>query len=172
MSTADGGRTWADRVPGGPHDTHELAVHPEAPHVLRSAAGDGYYESRDGGATWTSPSEGLEVGYLRSVAVDPHDPEVTVVSAAPHAHVAYVAGSARGSVYRRRGDGPWTRVEAWPDPPRTIAPLLATGPGEHGLWAADEHGVRASRDGGVTWSRVATFESPPDHLRGLVALVA
>ncbi len=70
VSTIDGGRTWRDRVPGGPWDTHELAIHPKAPDTLRVSAGDGYFESDDAGATWRSPSAGLEVGYLRSVAID------------------------------------------------------------------------------------------------------
>src|SRR5262245_40937980 len=42
VSTADGGRNWQDRVPGGPYDTHELAIHPDAPNTLRVSAGDGY----------------------------------------------------------------------------------------------------------------------------------
>jgi hypothetical protein len=71
VSTIDGGRIWRDRVAGGPWDTHELAVHRNAPDTLRVAAGDGYFESDDAGATWRSPSTGLEVGYLRSVAIDP-----------------------------------------------------------------------------------------------------
>lgn len=168
ISTTDGGETWSDRVPGGPYDTHELAIHPGAPDMLRSAAGDGYFESRDGGETWTSPMEGFEVGYLRSVAVDPGDSEVTVVSAAPHAHVAYGAGSAEGSVYRREAAGPWERVrDGWPDPPATIAPLLIPGKGSGVFWAADERGVHGSRDGGRTWQRVAAFEATPLYLRGL-----
>ena len=55
VSTIDGGRTWRDRVPGGPWDTHELAIHRKAPDTLRVSAGDGYYESYDAGATWHSP---------------------------------------------------------------------------------------------------------------------
>jgi hypothetical protein len=170
VSTRDGGRTWLDRVPGGPYDTHECAVHPRAPDVLRIAAGDGYFESRDGGATWASPMAGLDVGYLRSVAIDPGDPDTVVVSAATHAHAAYVAGRSDGRVYRRVGDGEWSRAEGWPDPARTIAPLLTPGrrPGE--LWAADERGVHHSTDGGSVWGQVATFDTEVSHLRGLAVV--
>jgi len=172
VTTRDGGRTWHDRVPGGPYDTHECALHPDAPDVLRVAAGDGYFETRDGGATWASPMAGLEVGYLRSVTVDPGDPEVVVVSAATHAHAAYVAGRSDGRVYRRVGDGAWRRVEGWPDPARTIAPLLAGGrrPGE--LWAADERGVHRSADGGSSWHPVASYETEVSNLRGLAVVAA
>jgi photosystem II stability/assembly factor-like uncharacterized protein len=77
VSTIDGGRTWRDHVPGGPRDTHELALHPDAPDTLRASAGDGYFESDDGGLTWRSPDAGLDVGYLRSVAIDPGQPSVS-----------------------------------------------------------------------------------------------
>lgn len=169
ISTRDGGRTWHDRVPGGPWDTHELAIHPDAPTALRVAAGDGYFESDDGGATWRSPEDGLEVGYLRSVAIDPVRREVVIVSAANGPRSAYVAGVSDGRVYRRQGNGRWERVtHGWPDPPRTIAPLLAAGARE--LWAADERGLHRSDDGALSWREVARFARTPNHLRGLAVL--
>ena len=168
LRTRDGGRSWLDRVEGGPYDTHELAVHPAAPEHLRVAAGDGYYESTDGGDTWRAPEAGLEVGYLRSVAVDPGDPEVVVVSAASHPHAAYGAGRSDGRVERRVGTGQWERVRnGWPQEPSTIAPLLRPGtrPGE--LWAADERGVHTSEDGGASWRLVARYADPPRFVMGL-----
>jgi photosystem II stability/assembly factor-like uncharacterized protein len=174
VSTIDGGRSWRDRVAGGPWDTHELAVHRNAPDMLRVAAGDGYFESDDGGETWRSPSAGLEVGYLRSVAIDPGEPEVVVVSASSGPHSAYVAGRSDGRLYRRVARPPgeiearWERVrDGWPEPPSTIAPLLcaSANPGE--IWAADERGVHRSDDGGKSWHRVAAYATSPRHLRGL-----
>ncbi|HEX7122310.1 MAG TPA: hypothetical protein VF178_08085 [Gemmatimonadaceae bacterium] len=171
ISTADGGRTWRDRVPGGPWDTHELAVHPAAPDVLRVAAGDGYFESHDGGSSWASPMEGLEVGYLRSVAIDPGNADMVVVSASTRPRTAYVAGHSDGRVYRRSGDSSWQRVRrGWPEVPSTIAPLLVSGASEGELWAADERGVHQSRDGGTSWQLVFTYATPPQHLRGLAVV--
>ena len=172
VSTSDGGRTWRDRVAGGPWDTHELAVHRDAPDSLRVSAGDGYFESDDGGATWRSPRTGLDVGYLRSVAIDPGDPTVVLVSASRGPRSAYVAGRSDGRVYRRRVsevEAPWERVrDGWPDPPSTIAPLLRAGANAGELWAADERGVHRSKDGGKRWHRTATYAEPIQHLRGLV----
>jgi hypothetical protein len=143
VSTLDGGRTWRDRVAGSPWDTHELAVHRDAPDSLRVSAGDGYFESDDAGATWRSPGAGLEVGYLRSVAIDPGHPHIVVVSASSGPYTAYVADRSDGRLYRRltperrstglrapraEGDGRWERVRAgWPEPPGTVAPLLCAG---------------------------------------------
>jgi photosystem II stability/assembly factor-like uncharacterized protein len=171
VSTIDGGRTWRDRVPGGPWDTHELAVHPDAPDTLRVSAGDGYFESLDGGATWRSPRAGLDVRYLRSVAIDPGDPDVVVVSASSGPYSAYVAGRSDGRLYRRITSDRWERVrDGWPDPPVTIAPLLCAGAKAGELWAADERGVHRSDDGGRSWRRVGGYAAPPQYLRGLALI--
>jgi hypothetical protein len=182
VSTLDGGGTWRDRVRGGPYDTHELAVHRLAPETLRVSAGDGYFESDDGGATWRSPETGLDVGYLRSVAIDPQQPATVIVSAASGPHSAYVAGRSDGRVYRRvaperastglgaaraEAEGRWERVrDGWPERPSTIAPLLCAGTAGE-MWAADERGVHRSDDGGKSWRQVAGYATPPQHLRGL-----
>ena len=171
VSTRDGGRTWRDRVVGGPWDTHELAIHPAAPMSLRVSAGDGYFESDDGGATWRSPEDGFEVGYLRAVALDPGRPDVVIVSASTGPRSAYVAGVSDGRLYRREGNGRWERVKAgWPDPPRTIAPLLVAGLSAGELWAADERGVHRSDDSGSTWQLIARFAKTPNNLRGLTVV--
>ena len=168
VSTIDGGRTWRDRVSGGPWDTHELAIHRKAPDTLRISAGDGYYESYDAGATWHSPSAGLEVGYLRSVATDPEQPDVVVVSASSGPYSAYVAGRSDGRLYRRVAGERWERVrDGWPEPPSTIAPLLSAGTKVAELWAADERGVHQSNDSGKSWRRMAGYATSPQHLRGL-----
>jgi photosystem II stability/assembly factor-like uncharacterized protein len=168
VSTIDGGRTWRDRVPGGPWDTHELAIHRKAADTLRIAAGDGYFESDDAGATWHSPSAGLDVGYLRSVAIDPEQPDVVVVSASSGPYSAYVAGRSDGRLYRRASRGRWQRVRnGWPEPASTVAPLLCAGAKGGELWAADERGVHRSEDGGESWRRAVGYAASPQHLRGL-----
>ena len=171
VSTIDGGRTWRDRVSGGPWDTHELAVHRNAPDKLRVSAGDGYFESEDAGATWRSPSAGLEVGYLRSVAIDPEEPDVVVVSASSGPHSAYVAGRSDGRLYRRLTRERWERVrDGWPEPASTIAPLLCAGMTSGEMWAADERGVHRSDDGGKSWRRTLGYATSPQHLRGLAVV--
>ena len=168
VSTIDGGRTWRDRVPGGPWDTHELAVHRNAPDTLRVAAGDGYFESDDAGATWRSPSAGLDVGYLRSVAIDPDQPDVVVISASSGPYTAYVAGRSDGRLYRRITHDRWECVhDGWPEPASTIAPLLCAGAKTGEFWAADERGVHRSGDGGKSWRQAVGYATSPQQLRGL-----
>lgn len=169
--TTDGGATWHDRVDGSPHDTHELAIHPARPNLLRVAAGDGYFESPDAGRRWSSPMDGLEVAYLRSVAVAPDDPDTVIVSAASTARSAYAAFRGDGRLYRRQGGGRWERVRhGWPEPADTMAPLLVTDPPRGRILAADERGVHASSDGGRSWETLACFAEPPAWLRGVAVL--
>lgn len=171
VSSSDGGRRWRDRVPGGPYDTHELAIHPRAPDGLRVSAGDGYFESDDAGMTWRSPGEGLDVGYLRSIAIDPNRPDVIVVSASSGPHSAYVAGRSDGRLYRRAGGGRWERIrDGWPEAAATIAPLLCADAEGAIFWAADERGVHRSADSGRSWIAVASYEQSPRHLRGLAII--
>ena len=171
VSTNDHGRTWRDRVPGGPRDTHELAIHHKVPATLRVSAGDGYFESHDAGITWRSPSAGLEVEYLRSVAIDPEQPEVVIVSASSGPHSAYAAGHSDGRLYRRITPDGWVRVhDGWPEPASTVAPLLSAGAKAGELWAADERGVHRSEDGGKSWRRAVGYPTSPRHLRGLAVM--
>jgi photosystem II stability/assembly factor-like uncharacterized protein len=153
VSSTDGGRSWTDRQPGGPYDTHTLIVHSSAPGRLYSAAGDGYFESRDGGATWQQPEEGLEHRYVWGLAVDPHDPETVVVSAARSAGAAHEAARAESWIYRRSGGGPWeAAMNGLPEPAGTTISVLAAGPRERGVvYAANNRGIYRSHDQGESW---------------------
>ena len=74
--STDGGRTWVDvsidpQTHDGPVDS--LAMDPHDPNVLYAAGGAlGLYKTVDGGATWTSSSQGL-TGTPGLVAVAPGD---------------------------------------------------------------------------------------------------
>lgn len=160
----DAGRTWTDRVPGGPYDTHTLATHPTAAGRLYSAAGDGYFESDDAGASWRQLETGLRHHYLFGVAVDPADPDTVVVSAAPGPFVAYNAARAESVVQRKAAGGDWDPVGAGlPESEgTTISVLVSAGPAE--FWAANNRGVYRSTDAGRTWER-APMDWPTAYTR-------
>jgi photosystem II stability/assembly factor-like uncharacterized protein len=89
VQSHDGGKTWIDRVEGGPYDTHSLVTHPKAQKRLYSSAGDGYFESFDYGESWTRSMEGLKHSYLYGLAVDSGNPQVVIVSASLGPNKAY-----------------------------------------------------------------------------------
>ena len=111
VRTFDGGRTWRDRVRGGPYDTHTAVTHPLAPGRIYSAAGDGYFESTDAGDSWRSPEDGLKHLYLVGVAVDPADPETVdrVRNRRPRSS-PIGRESAEAYVYRRSGLKRWEQA--------------------------------------------------------------
>lgn len=149
----DGGRTWKDRVRGGPYDTHTLATNTDAPGRLYSAAGDGYFESDDYGESWQTSVAGLRQRYLYSVAVHPTDPETVLVSASPGPWAAYDQASAESYIYRKTDGREWKMVRTGlPEPEGTTASMLIAGsqaPGE--FYAANSKGIYHSADAGLTW---------------------
>jgi hypothetical protein len=173
VRTLDGGRTWVDRVPTGPYDTHTAATHRGAAGRLYSAAGDGYFESADAAATWTRQVGGLRQRYLVGVAVDPADADAVVTSASPGPSVAYSPRHAEGYVYRKGARGAWEpAMDGLPDGRGTIASRLASHPSEPGvIYAANNHGLFRSADAGRTWRTLEVAWPSGVFARGVDALV-
>jgi hypothetical protein len=175
MRSLDGGLTWEDRKPGSQFDCHTLRTHRRAPGRVYEAAGGGYAESLDGGASWRGFDAGLPWHYLWGLAVDPADPDTMIVSASPGARQAHgprshqtgdgepPAGAsasipwAESVICRRTGGGPWQEVRAGlPDPHGTLAYVLAAHDAEPGVfYAAPHHGaIYRSADRGENWERL------------------
>jgi len=172
VRTFDGGRTWHDRVRGGPYDTHTAATHPLAPGRIYSAAGDGYFESSDAGESWRSPENGLRHGYLVAVAVDPADPDTVVVSATGGPGTAYRAQWAEAYVYRRAGLERWEQaMRGLPEAKGTTASRFATHPSESGvIYAANNRGLFRSDDAGRSWKALDISWPQPGLAEGIEAL--
>lgn len=181
VRTQDGGRTWSDRVPDGPIDTHTLAVHPKAPGRLYSAAGDGvwqegrgYSESPDGGETWTRPDDGIARHYLYGLAVDPGDPGTVVISAPVSPQAAHNPRQADATVYRRSAGGLWQEVrEGLPEPAGSLRALFATSADEPGVfYAGSNRGIFRSTDGGASWENLRLRWAGRYARAGVHAIVA
>jgi hypothetical protein len=173
IRTLDGGLTWQDRVPEGPFDTHTMTSHPAAPGRFYSAAGDGYYETGDGGGTWSSPEEGLRHTYLVTVAVDPGDASTIVVSGSSGPWTAYNPSSASAYCYRRSGRSVWRWIsDGLPGAEGTVVSHLAAAgrPGE--IYAANNRGIFFSSDAGARWSALDLPWEREYESAGVQALLA
>ncbi|WP_435362799.1 hypothetical protein [Haloarchaeobius sp. DYHT-AS-18] len=157
--TEDSGETWRERPEGSRRDNHQLATHPDAPGRVYSAAGDGYAESNDGGKTWVQPQDGLEHRYCWSVAVDPGNPDVRLVSAADGAYAAHRAETAESYVYRKVGDKPWTlAMRGLPEPDGFRRPVLAPGTDPGTFFAATDDGLYQTDDRAGGWNRIESWD--------------
>ena len=163
LRSDDGGQTWRDRVPGGPRDTHTLAVHPKAPGRLYSAAGDGYFESTDGAETWRRIHDGLQHGYCWSVAVSLGDPDTILLTSSRTAREAHTKASANSFVYRRSSGEPWREArQGLPaSEGRRIALVAASTIEPDVFYLFSEGALYRSADRDMQWQRL-TIEWPHD----------
>ncbi len=125
-----------------------IAVDPVNPYLVYVSTAPqfgppGLFKSENGGADWTSISDGLPDRVVTDIAIDPLDPDLLVVS---------VSGFGAPHVFRSEDGGAgWTALgaEQLPDVPAStvlIDPLVPT----H-LFLGNDLGVYASLDGGATW---------------------
>ena len=156
LVTPDSGETWMDRPTGALRDIHTLASHADAPERVYAAAGDGYAESRDGGATWESLDDGLSHRYVWGLAVDPGDPNTRLVSAAHGARRAHRPSTAASVVYRRYGNGKWKRLDetALPVGDGVLRYVLAAGESEGEFVAASNRGIYRTETAGDSWRTI------------------
>jgi hypothetical protein len=154
--TEDGGQTWHDRVPNGPYDTHILAAHLQAPDRLYAAAGDGYYESSNGGHSWQKRETGLDHRYAWGLALHPQDPNLRLVSTAAGPRQAHDIEQAQAFVYRRTATGPWQLAcGGLPHPQGTTIASIVAHPHKPGhFYLANNHGLFYSNDAGLVWERL------------------
>jgi photosystem II stability/assembly factor-like uncharacterized protein len=180
VQSHDGGRTWIDKVEGGPYDTHTLATHKHMAGRLYSAAGDGYFESYDYGQTWKRSTAAVlrHHGYLFGLAVDAGDPQTVIVSASQWARQAHFLEAAESLIYRRessssaKDENVDNVTEEWnlisndlPKPTGTLISILAANPKIPGtFYAVNNRGIFYSTDSGISWKMLDGIQWPKEYL--------
>jgi photosystem II stability/assembly factor-like uncharacterized protein len=107
LYTRDGGKTFEDRHPDAVIDPHVLHAHQRVPERIYAIGGDGVSYSVDAGETWTRDIDGMDRTYTWGLAVDPDDPDLWYVSAAPDPFLAHGDGDSEARLYRKRGEEAW-----------------------------------------------------------------
>lgn len=173
IRSADGGRTWEDRKEDGPRDAHRIETHSLARDRVYAAAGDGYFESRDGGESWGQWEAGLEDRYCWSLVVHQRDPDTILLSASPGPTFAHDPKGAESRIYRRARGVTWEPVaDGLPPAIGMTAPALAADPVEPGVfYAASNRGVYRSTNGGHKWEPLAIPWGEEDFGRRIRSLL-
>jgi photosystem II stability/assembly factor-like uncharacterized protein len=166
VRSTDGGRSWSDHREGALRDCHSVTFHTSdgrwvyeggaGPSVLRPRGG-GAALSRDAGATWQQPKEGLDRDYGWAVAADPARPEVWYVSVSTGPLKAHGDGDAQAAIFRSMDGGPWQRLAGGLPEPMNYMPyaLLPDHDAPAHLYAGMSNGdVWHSTDHGDSWQRL------------------
>src|SRR5581483_8793225 len=110
LRTRDGGNSFEDRHPDAVIDPHVMHAHRRFTNRVYAIGGDGVSYSLDAGDTWTRDVDGMDRFYVWGLAVDPADPDLWYVSAAPGPDRAHGVGDSQGRLFRKRGDAPWEPI--------------------------------------------------------------
>ena len=162
LRTRDGGKTFEDRHPDAVIDPHVVHAHPIATDRVYAIGGDGVSYSLDSGDSWARDVEGMDRFYVWGLAVDPVDPDLWYVSAAPGPDRAHGGGDSQGRLYRRRNGTRWEPILSAADMPYSLA-----SPEANTLVAGMRSGeIRVSADAGDTWHTLGA------KVPGILALAA
>jgi len=156
----DGGDSWRQVRSGlwSESRVFGFAVHPQRPRTLLAGADDGLYQSEDGGERFERLESPMNALHVWKVAYDPTDPNTIFAGTRPAALYRSTDGGRHWEKLRAdmAEECPNVRV------PRVTA--LTVDPSDHRtVWAGVEvDGVRRSRDGGDSWTRIAGGLDDPD----------
>jgi photosystem II stability/assembly factor-like uncharacterized protein len=158
--SSDGGESWQQVRTGlwSESRVFGLAVHPNESRTVLAGADDGVYRSEDGGEHFERLDSPMNQLHVWKVAFDPADPEIIF------------AGTRPAALYRSSDGGRhWVKLRAdmAEECPNVRVPrvtALTVDPTDHRVvWAGVEvDGVRCSRDGGESWTRVLGGLNDPD----------
>src|SRR5260221_12796504 len=159
VRSSDGGQTWSGHRRGALRDCHSLTFHITNGGWVYEGGGTGagVSASRDAGATWTQPKEGLDRHYGWAVASDPAHPEVWYASVAPSPMKAHSEHNAQAAIVRSVGGAQWQPLAGGlPQPLNHMPYALLTDPGAPGhVYTGLSNGeVWHSTDYGDSWHKL------------------
>jgi len=180
--SVDGGKTWVEKNNGletADKNTNAIVVHPQDPDIAYAATWrDGIFKTTDGGESWVAANNGLLSLDIRSLAIDPENPDVVYAGLAEGVGIFKTSNGGElweainagiqvqcPSFLQRVGqvqpgvslEKPKrvTGSEYYSIPWTNIASIVIDPVESQTLYAADQLlGVYMSTDGGVSWTPI------------------
>lgn len=155
----DGGQTWTGHRRGALRDCHSLTFHVTNGDWVYEGGGTGagVSVSRNAGATWLQPRDGLDRHYGWAVAADPAQPEVWYASVSPSPRYAHSENHAQAVIVRSIGGAAWQPLSGGlPQPLNHMPYALLTDSNTPGhVYAGLSNGeIWHSADHGETWHQL------------------
>jgi len=183
--STDNGRTWTIRNMGlSDYYVQDIAYDPHHSDTLYVATRGGVFKSTDGGDHWQLKRSGFppENPYnysapVSDIAIDPVHPEI-LYAGIGITRAGYEQDSShwqdvdlKGTVFKSiNGAKSWIRIRETGIDPSAMIYTLAIDPATTStLYAATDHGVYKSVDGGEQWQTIN--HGLPDHLHGMALVV-
>jgi photosystem II stability/assembly factor-like uncharacterized protein len=159
VQSLDAGQSWTGHRRGALRDCHSLTFHVTNGDWVYEGGGSGagVSVSRNAGATWKQPKDGLARHYGWVVAADPARPEVWYASVAPSPLKAHSENNAQAAIVRSVGGAPWQPLTGGlPQPLNHMPYALLTDPTTPGhVYAGLSNGeVWHSTDHGDSWHQL------------------
>jgi photosystem II stability/assembly factor-like uncharacterized protein len=165
MMSADDGANWARAsVRQGMHSdciVKVLRAHPRSPQTIDAGTDMGLYRSENGGVRWRLLDTPMTGSMVWSIAIDPVDPQVMFAGVGTPSKPAIYRSTDGGKTWEHRAMEIADECENVGIPRPTA---IAVDPTDHrNVWVGLEvDGIRRSRDGGETWTRVNGAIKNPD----------
>lgn len=142
----------SDNVKGG--IVNDIAASPDSPGTFFAATFNGFLKSTDNGITWEKFGKGLEGLHLRTLAIDPLNPEVIYI------------GTYNSGMFKSTDQGAsWTKLKVEGD----IRAIVIDPKNPEVIYVASyQRGVVVSLDRGRNWSKVSKL--PADRVSSLLLL--
>jgi photosystem II stability/assembly factor-like uncharacterized protein len=153
FKTTNSGASWSEANSGLPAHPASLAIDPQNSGTLYvGIIGRGIFKSTDGAANWSYAGlGGISTDFDQSLAVDPQNSGTVyaagfTASTAPTATTALFKTTDGGATWASKGPSAISLVAIGPQDPATV----------YGVDIWDGRTIFRSRDGGETWSTLAT----------------
>jgi len=162
FTSADAGSTWIPKSVGlGSHkgvEVETVATNPRSSQTAYAGTCDGVFKSTNGGESWSAVNAGVASTDVRTLVIDPHEPETLFSGTWGYYHASTTTHQPEpGGVFKTM-DGGETWVALADLAGKNVA-TLAIDPHEPEIvYAGTTDGVFWSTDGGSSWQAAGLAE--------------
>lgn len=147
FKTTNGGTNWESVNSGLPSSgyIHTIKLHPTSNDTIYAGTNDGVYKTTDGGTNWSKMSSLFDNSNIKSIAIDPVDPNIIYVGQAEPPNI--------GAIYKTTNEGTnWKIVYIG----GSVYSIAIDEVNSNNIFAGTDGNLLYSKDGGTNWEQINT----------------